>query len=278
MSLTPEQIAVLLKPIKPGRVAKREGLSNVEGYEIRAHLTRIFGFGNWDDVAVNPTVLLYEQPTQTKKGADAFKVGYRAERALIIRDHDGLEVCRYEGSAVGESIMPDFKRGDAHDMAIKTAETQALKRAAVNLGDQFGLSLYAKGSTGALVGKVVGFEQTEPATEMHEPDVVEGFDPDVGDVDAEIEVAPHDAGDARFETPEPEQLPLAEAPAEQFLATPAQIRKMQTMFGIMGVKEREKKIAYLCKHGGRTVASSKELTMDEAVKVINQMEQETTTS
>ena len=57
--------------------------------------------------------------------------------------------------------MPDFKRGDAHDMAIKTAETQALKRAAINLGDQFGLSLYKKGSTGPLVRKIVGFVPAE---------------------------------------------------------------------------------------------------------------------
>jgi hypothetical protein len=30
MSLDPRQVEVLLRPIKPGRVAKREGLSNVE--------------------------------------------------------------------------------------------------------------------------------------------------------------------------------------------------------------------------------------------------------
>jgi hypothetical protein len=39
-------------------------------------------------------------------------------------------------------------------MAIKTAETQALKRCAINLGDQFGLSLYRNGSTAPLVRKL----------------------------------------------------------------------------------------------------------------------------
>ena len=36
-------------------------------------------------------------------------------------------------------------RGDAHDNAVKTAESQALKRMAINMGTQFGLSLYRDG-------------------------------------------------------------------------------------------------------------------------------------
>jgi hypothetical protein len=36
-------------------------------------------------------------------------------------------------------------------MAIKTAESQAFKRAAINLGDQFGLGLYNGGSTASTV-------------------------------------------------------------------------------------------------------------------------------
>lgn len=284
-SFTPEQTAVLLKPIKPNRVARRDGLSNVEGYEIRAHLTRIFGFGHWDDVAVNPTVLLYEQETTTKAGKPAYKVAYRAERALVIRDHDGFEVCRYEGSAVGESIMPEYLRGDAHDMALKVAETQALKRAAVNLGDQFGLSLYRKGSTDALVGKVVGFDPGDgPTPEMHEPDVVEGYDPDVaGDVAdaadaAELPPAPEFGTDPDFDVPpeldEPEQLPLAEAGPVVIAVTPAQIKRMQTTFGVMGMRDRAEKLDYIGAIVGRVVESSKELTMDEAKMVIDRMETE----
>jgi hypothetical protein len=36
-------------------------------------------------------------------------------------------------------------------MAVKSAESDALKRAAVYLGDQFGLSLYRDGSTSRVV-------------------------------------------------------------------------------------------------------------------------------
>jgi hypothetical protein len=155
-AFTTEQIEVLLQGISPSRVAVMDGMSHLEGYDVRATLTRMFGFGRWDEVALEPTEMLYAEETQTRAGKPAFKVAYRASRRIIIRDQEGNVMCSHDGSAVGESIMPDFKRGDCHDMAIKTAETQALKRCAINLGDQFGLALYRKGSTEALVRKVVG--------------------------------------------------------------------------------------------------------------------------
>ncbi len=160
-----EQIDVLLQPIKSHRVAQAEGYSHVEAYDIRAMLIRIFGFGGFDEVSVVPAELLYEVETETKAGKPAYKVAYRATRRLVVRG--GYQECTYEGTAVGESIMPDFKRGDAHDMAIKTAESQALKRCVINLGDQFGLSLYNDGSLKPLVYKVVGHE---PAKDSSAPD------------------------------------------------------------------------------------------------------------
>ena len=151
--LTEQQTTVLLQGIAPSRVAVMDGMSHLEGYDVRAMLTRMFGFCNWDEMALEPTQILYEQETQTRAGKPAFKVAYRASRRVIIRDFEGVHLCHHDGSAVGESIMPDFKRGDAHDMAIKTAESQALKRCAINLGDQFGLSLYNDGSLHPLVRK-----------------------------------------------------------------------------------------------------------------------------
>ena len=44
-------------------------------------------------------------------------------------------------------------------MAIKTAESDALKRAASNLGDQFGLSLYNNGSSAPVV--ITTLEETD---------------------------------------------------------------------------------------------------------------------
>jgi hypothetical protein len=46
-------------------------------------------------------------------------------------------------------------------MALKTAVSGALKRAASNLGDGFGLSLYRGGSMEPLVKRVVGYNTAE---------------------------------------------------------------------------------------------------------------------
>src|SRR5690606_23537148 len=79
-------------------------------------------------------------------------VGYRATMRLAVHAPDGTLLATYTEVATGDaSNFPIVKRADAHDFAIKTAESQALKRCAINLGDQFGLSLYRKGSTDALV-------------------------------------------------------------------------------------------------------------------------------
>ena len=166
MNLTPEQVGVLLAPIKPHRVKNLDGHSHVEAHDIRAMLIRVFGFGGWDLVATAPAVCLYERATTLKSGKDGVKVGYRAELAIVI--HGEPHDAHYAGSAVAEATMPDYLLGDAHDMALKSAESGALKRAAMNLGDQFGLSLYNDGSLAPLVRKVVGHEP--PATPVEDPD------------------------------------------------------------------------------------------------------------
>jgi recombination DNA repair RAD52 pathway protein len=155
-ALTDKQQEVLLRDLHPSRVAILDGMSHLETWDVRAHLTRIFGFGGWDEVDAGPgTVCLYAEKTTTRAGKDAWKVAYRATRRLTVRDQYGQTLCEYEATAVGESVMPEFKRGDAHDMAIKTAESQALKRCAINLGTQFGLSLYDNGRTADVVRQVL---------------------------------------------------------------------------------------------------------------------------
>lgn len=148
--LEPAQVDILLRPIKPNRVAVLDGMSHVEAYEIRAHLNRCFGFARWSEELVE-LVELFALPTETKNKKPAVNVAYRATVRLTVCSPDGAVLATYTEAAVGGSIMPDFKRADAYDMAVKTAESQALKRCAANLGDQFGLSLYRNGSTDAVV-------------------------------------------------------------------------------------------------------------------------------
>lgn len=164
-NLSNEQINTLLQAIRPSRVGKTpDGFSHVEGYELRAMMIRIFGFGGWSEHALEPAELLYEVETTTRAGKPAYNTAYRASRRLVIGDMNN-PICYYDGTAVGESTMPNFKRGDGHDMAIKTAETQAFKRCCANLGDQFGLSLYRQGSTSPLVRKLVHMPDSNSAIE-----------------------------------------------------------------------------------------------------------------
>jgi DNA recombination protein Rad52 len=144
IGLTNEQYEVLLKDLSAGRVAKRKQagieLSYLEAWDVRAHLIRIFGFGGWSSV-VESAELAFEENVNGK-----WSVGYKVILRLTVHDLG----CYYTEAAVGSSTQGS--RGEAHDMAIKTAESDAMKRAAVNLGTQFGLSLYDNGSRKDVVG------------------------------------------------------------------------------------------------------------------------------
>lgn len=155
--LTDAQLAQLLKPINPKRVSQRDGMSHLEAYDVRAHLDRVFGFARWSADVLDVT-LLFEQECMVGKAPNqrpGWRVGYRATVRLTVCAPDGTELATYTECATGDGTMPDSKRADAHDFAIKTSESQALKRCAINLGDQYGLSLYRKGSTAPLVGAVI---------------------------------------------------------------------------------------------------------------------------
>jgi hypothetical protein len=152
---TEEQIIQLLKGINELRVSKKDGMSHLEAYDVRAHLTRIFGFGRWSETSLDLT-MLYEQSKEEGQSV-RWRAAYRATQRLTIHAPSGLLVSTYDGSAAGTNFgwLPDTKRDETHDMAIKTAQSQALKRCAINLGDQFGLSLYKKGSLSPTVQRVL---------------------------------------------------------------------------------------------------------------------------
>lgn len=169
--LTREQIGFLLQGLEPYRVQHKQGQSHLQAWDIRRFLNRVFGFGRWDS-EVTKMELVGERPGKSKNGADCVTVVYRAQVVLRVRAGDGTELATYSEWAAGDAInFPLFKYGDAHDFAMKTAESQALKRCAINLGDQFGLSLYDKGSTqpvvmGTFVGAIPVEEEKLAITEQ----------------------------------------------------------------------------------------------------------------
>lgn len=152
MSLTAAQVTQLLHPINTARVVKDgKGHAHVSQQDILAHLIRVFGFGNFD-IEVLSTECVFEQPrTQKADGIPThkFDVCYRALVRLTVRDADGNNLCHYENGST--ATAQNQTRGDAHDLAYKSAISLSVKRAAIALGDQFGLSLYNKGQVSALV-------------------------------------------------------------------------------------------------------------------------------
>jgi len=174
MKLTAEQYEVLLKPLAASRVAHRNQggmqLSYLEAWDVRAHLIRIFGFGGWSADVLSADCV-YEE--KNEKGR--WEVGYRVLlRLRLSAQYDFLCETTYTEAAVGSATLP--QRGEAHDMAVKTAESDALKRAAINLGTQFGLSLYDNGSRQDVVKHTLcppeGHDGSEPAPVSAPSDIV----------------------------------------------------------------------------------------------------------
>jgi recombination DNA repair RAD52 pathway protein len=149
------QREVLLRPIMPQRVSKdRNGLSHLEGYDVESHLSRVFGFEGWDKDITK--LWLIGETAVEKNGRTGYNVTYGCQLRLTIYSPDGLVACVRDGAATGSANnLPSY--GDAHDFAMKNSVTYALKVASKTLGDQFGLSLYDKGSLGPIVGKVVPY-------------------------------------------------------------------------------------------------------------------------
>jgi hypothetical protein len=185
--LTPNQVRKLLEAVKPYRVKLREGHSHMEGYDVRAHLTRIFGFEGWD-LEGEPAQLIQERELDTGRKKDSgwpivrYSCAYRQTLTLVVYDQSGRVVKRVIGQAVGKAEdQPSF--GDAHDLALKDAETQALKRAAMNLGDQFGLGLYNKKAADGQGGykacvkvTLVRMPEADDGPELETPEVGEEGD------------------------------------------------------------------------------------------------------
>lgn len=155
--LTDKQRDYLGKGIAGVRVKNLRGMAHLEAWDVRRYLIRVFGYGGWD-FEVRETELVHSSVAEREKKdrdgkpytAYLHTVVYRVTGRLTLKDEAGSVIAFYDDGAAGDAInQPSV--GDAHDMALKTAMSQAIKRCAVNLGDQFGLSLYDDGATEPVV-------------------------------------------------------------------------------------------------------------------------------
>ncbi|MGW0681845.1 Rad52/Rad22 family DNA repair protein [Streptomyces sp. NPDC002754] len=135
----------LLRPLDARRVRQdAKGFNHLEAWDIRRTLLRYFGFGGWSYTNDTQLVREIEHPAATTDGRSRWTVIYRTKLRLEIFDPHGNRLAFFEEYAAGDAANQK-SLGDAHDQAIKTSESQALKRAATNLGDGLGLSLYDGG-------------------------------------------------------------------------------------------------------------------------------------
>jgi hypothetical protein len=144
--LDPDQILMLREAIEAWRVGDDgKGHSAMEQWDVRRTLLRIFGIGGFDIIQITPPELVAVQETPNGNAPPKYTVIYRALSRLVIRNRRGQQLAVFEDGAIDEGLkQPSLTQ--AHDQGYKGAMSSALKRCAMNLGDQFGLSLYNKGS------------------------------------------------------------------------------------------------------------------------------------
>jgi DNA recombination protein Rad52 len=109
-------------------------LSYIEGWHAIAEANRIFGYDAWDRQTM--AVKCVWEGLKGNRSA----CSYIARVRVRVKAGD-KEICREGcGSGHGVGLTP----GEAHESAIKEAETDAMKRALSTFGNPFGLALYDK--------------------------------------------------------------------------------------------------------------------------------------
>ena len=139
MALSDKQKRELQSPIPESVITQRsqagQMLDYVEGWRVIDRLNEIIGNGSWGSELIS-----IEHVATVEQAGDRgpkVSVTYKA----IVRLHGE----HFEPqTGVGFATSTQKSLGDAHEMAGKSAETDAIKRAAIKLGRHLGLALYEK--------------------------------------------------------------------------------------------------------------------------------------
>jgi hypothetical protein len=142
MAFTEPQLRQLKAKLDARHVKTRNAngmeLSYVEGWHTIAEANRIFGYDSWDRRTIFSSCVW-----NGVKGGN-HQAAYIAKVRVTVRAGD-VNIVR-EGSGTGEANAPT--PGQAHELALKGAETDATKRALATFGNPFGLALYDREQTG----------------------------------------------------------------------------------------------------------------------------------
>lgn len=138
----------LAQPLDAARVKVRDSgrggqkLAYLETHDVIRAANDIFGFGQWghEIIELRPIAPVTVTNPEGKVGQ---QVGYICIVRLTVADCVPV-------SGVGYGDAVEYRESapvTAHELAAKEAESDALKRALKNYGDQFGLALYDKQAT-----------------------------------------------------------------------------------------------------------------------------------
>src|SRR6478752_4371076 len=142
MTLSDTQVRQLRAKLEAKHVKTRKAngtdLHYVEGWHVIAEANRVFGYDAWDRRTL-ASHCVWSGPSGAYHGA-----AYTAKVRVSVRAGD-ITIVR-EGSGTGEGKASTA--GQAHDLALKGAETDATKRALATFGNPFGLALYDREQLG----------------------------------------------------------------------------------------------------------------------------------
>ena len=173
MTFSTDQKAALAAPLSRSNVKERSQsgrtFSYIEGWKAIEEANRIFGFDGWQRETLETRCVADKTREIGDRKAQGFSVSYiarvRVTVGQIVRD----------GIGAGHGIGTDL--GQAHESAIKEAETDAMKRALMTFGNQFGLALYDKQQTN--VEDDAPVKHVEPLTKANAKDLYKELETEI---------------------------------------------------------------------------------------------------
>jgi DNA recombination protein Rad52 len=142
MAFTEAQVKNLEAKLSAKRIKTRQAngitLAYVEGWHVIAEANRIFGYDAWDRRTRSNNCVW----TGTK--GEFYHAAYTAKVRVSVRAGNITIVREGSGTGEGKALTP----GQAHEQALKAAETDATKRALATFGNPFGLALYDREQVG----------------------------------------------------------------------------------------------------------------------------------
>ena len=140
MGFSAKQLKALRRNLDHRCVRTREAngrtLSYIEGWYAISEANRIFGFDGWNRETIDSRCVL------ARENRGSFLAVYTARVRISVRTNGTIIIREGHGTGEGRSASP----GEVHDTALKSAETDATKRALATFGKPFGQALYRSGS------------------------------------------------------------------------------------------------------------------------------------